>query len=133
MSSEQLPQKAVAYYKSGYNCAQSVLLALIEHIDPNGKNEYAPKIAAGFGHGFSGCGSVCGALVGGIMAAGVEFGSNDADPRKRAKASGLSQTLYKEFEKQQGCILCKDLKANKKPCPNLVEWVVQTYLALEKV
>jgi C_GCAxxG_C_C family probable redox protein len=133
MSSQELSQKAVNYYKDGYNCAQSVLLALIEHIDPNGKNELVPKIGSGFGHGFSGCGSVCGALVGGIMAAGIEFGSNDSDPKKRMKASIFSQTLYKEFEKQNSCVLCKDLRANRKPCTGLVEWVVQTYLALEKV
>jgi C_GCAxxG_C_C family probable redox protein len=133
MSAQELSQKAVNYYKSGYNCAQSVLLVLMEHIDPEGKSDCIPKVAAGFGHGFSGCGSVCGALVGGVMAAGIEYGSNDADPKKRAKASALTQTLFKEFEKQQGCVTCRELKANKKPCNSLVEWVVENYLALEKL
>lgn len=132
MSAEELSQKAVNYYKSGYNCAQSVLLALMEHIEPEIKNEYIPKIASGFGHGFSGCGSVCGALVGGIMAAGIQYGSNEADPKKRLKAAALTQALFKEFEKQQGCITCRELKANKKACSSLVEWVVKSYLALEK-
>jgi C_GCAxxG_C_C family probable redox protein len=131
VSAEQLSQKAAAYFKGGYNCAQSVLLALSEHISPQSKNEVIPKIAAGFGSGVGGCGSICGALVGGVMAIGIEYGSNDADPKKRLEAGKYAKKLYSQFEAQHGCVLCRDLKANRKACTLLVQSVVEAYLALE--
>ena len=131
MSTELLSQKALANFKGGYNCAQSVLLTLTEHISPENKNEVIPKIAAGFGSGMGGCGSVCGALIGGIMAVGIEYGSNDADPKKRAQANKYAQKLYSQFEQQHGCVMCRDLKANKKACTALVESVIEAYLTLE--
>jgi C_GCAxxG_C_C family probable redox protein len=133
MSTQELSQKAVNNFKGGYNCAQSVLLALMTHIDPNSKNELIPKIAASFGSGFGGCGSVCGALVGAVMAVGVKYGSNDADPKKRAKAYVITQAVYKDFEKQHGCVLCRELKTNRKSCTSLVEWAVQSYLDKENL
>ena len=131
MSTELLSQKALANFKGGYNCAQSVLLALTEHISPESKNEVIPKIAAGFGSGMGGCGSVCGALIGGVMAVGIEYGSNDADPKKRAQANKYAQKLYRQFEQQHGCVMCRDLKANKKACTALVESVIEAYMTLE--
>ncbi len=132
MSTEELSKKALANFKCGYNCAQSVLLALLEHIEPElNKNELIPKIASGFGSGFGGCGSVCGALVGGVMAVGVKYGSNDADPKKRVKVYEASRTLYHGFEKQHSSVICSTLKANKKPCTELIEWVIERYIALE--
>jgi C_GCAxxG_C_C family probable redox protein len=133
MSAEELSKQALLNFKCGYNCAQSVLIALLEHIEPGcSKNLLVPKIAAGFGSGFGGCGSVCGALIGGVMAVGVKFGSDDSDPKKRVKVYEATRTLYREFEKQQGSVMCSTLKAEKKPCTGLVEWVIQSYMALEK-
>jgi hypothetical protein len=66
------------------------------------------------------------------MAVGVKFGANDGDPKKRMKVYEATRTLYKEFEKQQGSVMCSTLKANKKACTSLVEWVIQSYMALEK-
>ena len=110
-----------------------MLLTLLEHIEAgSSKNALVPKIAAGFGSGFGGCGSVCGALVGGVMAVGVKYGSDDADPKKRAKVYEATRKLYKEFEKKHGSVMCSTLKANKKPCTELVEWVIQSYVAMEK-
>jgi C_GCAxxG_C_C family probable redox protein len=127
-----LSQKALSNFKCGYNCAQSVLLVLLENIEPEGKCDLVPKIASGFGSGFGGCGSVCGALVGAVMAVGVKYGSNDSDPKKRVKVYEATRTLYREFEKQHGSILCSTLKANRKPCTALVEWVIHSYVAMEK-
>jgi C_GCAxxG_C_C family probable redox protein len=133
LPAEELSKKALANFKCGYNCAQSVLLTLLEDIEAgSSKNVLVPKIAAGFGSGFGGCGSVCGALVGGVMAVGVKYGSDDADPKKRAKVYEATRALYKGFEAQHGSAMCSTLKANKKPCTALVEWVIQSYVAMEK-
>jgi C_GCAxxG_C_C family probable redox protein len=132
MSTEVLSKKAVAYFRSGYNCAQSVLLALTGKMDPKPQTDVIPKIAAGFGSGVGGCGSICGALVGGVLAIGLEYGSNDSDPKKRFQAGAYARKLYSQFETQHGCVLCRELKANKKVCAVLVESVVEAYLALDK-
>ncbi len=149
MSTEELSQKAVAHFRSGYNCAQSVLLTLAEHIDPQNKNELIPKIATGFGGGMGRCGSVCGALTGGIMAVGIKYGTNEVGVEKRAKAYAAAQALFKQFEKQHGSVMCRDLfkydlsdpiqaakarenKVFEKVCHGLIKSVIESYLALEK-
>jgi C_GCAxxG_C_C family probable redox protein len=149
MSTEELAKKAISHFQSGYNCSQSVLLPLAEHINPTSKNELIPKIATGFGGGMGRCGSVCGALTGGIMAVSIKYGTNEAGVEKRAKAYVNAQALFKQFEKQHGTVLCRDLfkydlsnpeqaaKARQegvfqKVCHGLIKSVIENYLALEK-
>jgi C_GCAxxG_C_C family probable redox protein len=102
-----LGERASSYFLKGYNCAQSVLLTMFEHW--NGRNELVPKIATGFGSGIGRCGSVCGALVGGVMALSVRFGTNEPSSEKRKKAYELACAFYKTFEKQNGSVLCREL------------------------
>ena len=100
-------EKAVAYFLENYNCAQSVLLAMFEHW--NGKNELIPKIAPAFGGGIGRCGSICGALTGGIMALGTKFGTNEPSSEKRTDAYELVQRFFRRFEKENGSVLCREL------------------------
>ena len=62
-----LSENAVECFQEGYNCAQSVLLTMFQHWNSGG-SDLIPKIATGFGGGIGRCGSVCGALAGGVMA-----------------------------------------------------------------
>jgi C_GCAxxG_C_C family probable redox protein len=103
----RLSEKAVERFVEGYNCAQSVLLTIFEHW--NGKNELIPKIATAFGGGIGRCGSVCGALSGGVMAIGIRHGTNETSLEKRLRAYELANKFYKRFEKQHGSVLCRDL------------------------
>ena len=77
-----LGEKASSHFLKGYNCAQSVLLTMFEHW--NGRNELIPKIATGFGGGIGRCGSLCGALAGGVMALGVRFGTNEPSSDRKS-------------------------------------------------
>ena len=85
LTSEEIAENGVKYFNNGYNCAQSVLFALYDQINPNIKNDFIPKIASGFGGGIGRCGSVCGALTGSIMAVGLKYGSNEANREKLVK------------------------------------------------
>ncbi len=140
-----LCKKAVSYFNEGYNCAQSVLLAMSEHWKC--KNELVPKIATGFGGGIGRCGSVCGALTGGVMAIGIKYGTNEPSTEKRLKSYELTQTLYERFEERHASVLCRELigytlsnaaeleKARKekvfeKKCSKLVDTVVEILLEL---
>ena len=102
-----LGEKASSHFLKGYNCAQSVLLTMFEHW--NGRNELIPKIATGFGGGIGRCGSLCGALAGGVMALGVRFGTNEPSSEKRKEIYRLTCEFYKRFEKQNGSVLCGEL------------------------
>jgi len=148
-SNEQVVGKAVKHFQSGYNCAQSVLLALYENLEPESKNELIPKIAAGFGGGIGRCGSVCGALTGSIIAVGIKDAPNQTGVEKRAKAYADAKMLYKLFEKQNGTTSCRDLikydlsnpeeaaKARQsgafdKVCAKLVSAAIKNFLELEQ-
>ena len=141
LPNQQVSEKALKNYQSGYNCAESVLLALYEHIEPKSKNELVPKIAAGFGGGIGRCGSVCGALTGSIMAVGIQYASNETGVENRA-------TLLKTFEEQHGTTFCRDLikydlsnpeEAVKfrqegipqKVCAKLIKDAIENYFELE--
>ena len=147
-TNQQVTEKAIKHYQSGYNCAESVLLALSEYIEPKSENELIPKIAAGFGGGIGRCGSVCGALTGSIMAVGIKFASNDTAVEKRAKAYAYAKTLLKQFEGQNGTTLCRDLikydlsnpeevakfrqeGIPQKVCSKLIKVSIENFLALE--
>ena len=140
-----LCEKAATRFLEGYNCAQSVLLTMFEHW--NGENELIPKIATAFGGGIGRCGSVCGALTGGVMALGIKYGTNEPSLEKRLKAYELAQKFYKRFEKQHGSVLCRELirydlsvseeleKARKarifeEKCVNFVRKAVETLIEL---
>jgi C_GCAxxG_C_C family probable redox protein len=100
-------ERAVAYFLENYNCAQSVLLAMFEHW--NGKNDLIPKIATAFGGGIGRCGSVCGALTGGMMALGIRFGTNEPSMEKRTETYELAQRFFRRFEKENDSVLCREL------------------------
>jgi C_GCAxxG_C_C family probable redox protein len=105
--SNGLGERAAEHFKRGYNCAQSVLLTMLEHWHV--KNELVPKIATGFGGGIGRCGSVCGALTGGVMAISIRCGTNEPLMKERLKAYETVQKFYEQFESQNGSVLCKEL------------------------
>ncbi|MGB8779794.1 MAG: C-GCAxxG-C-C family protein [Candidatus Bathyarchaeia archaeon] len=103
----ELGKKAAEHFREGYNCAQSVLLTMLDHL--NLTNELVPKIATGFGGGIGRCGSVCEALTGGVMAISVMYGTNEPLMKNRLKAYQTAQKFYEQFEAQNGSVLCKEL------------------------
>jgi len=140
---EMLCEEAVKSFRQGYNCAQSVLLTMFKHW--KGKNKLIPRIATGFGGGIGRCGSVCGALTGGVMAIGVKQGTDNPSPEERLKCYELSKKLYEEFENKHESVFCKHLigydlsnpddlgkarsaKVFEEKCPAFVRTVVKTLL-----
>jgi C_GCAxxG_C_C family probable redox protein len=142
-----LSERAAKRFLDGYNCAQSVLLTMFEHW--NGKNVLIPKIATGFGSGIGRCGSVCGALTGGVMAIGTRYGTNEPSAERKLRSYTLSQTLYKQFELRHGSVLCRELihydisnneelekarqaKVFEEKCPEFVRTVVEILLNISE-
>ena len=67
-----------------------------------------PGIATAFGGGIGGTGSVCGALVGAVMAIGIQYGRRDPS-EKDARAYALTQELRRRFEAEMGHVDCRQL------------------------
>jgi len=102
-----LGEKASSLFLKGYNCSQAVLLTMFDHW--GGNNELVPKIATGFGGGIGRCGSVCGALTGGVMAISTRYGTNEPSVEKRLQSYELSRKFYEQFKKRNKGVLCKEL------------------------
>ena len=100
--------KAGEYFKQGYNCCQSVVLAYadITGLDP----EALKKLASSFGGGMGRLREVCGAVTGIFMIAGLKYGYTDPTAlEEKTEQYDLIQKLAKQFKDQNGSILCRDL------------------------
>lgn len=101
-------EKAIKYFKAGYNCAQSVFLAFAPDLGFN--DETALKLASSFGGGMGRLREVCGAVSSMFAVAGLKKGytSPDNDDAK-AKHYQLIQSLANEFKDEFGSIICREL------------------------
>ena len=128
---------AQRYFREGYNCAQSVLLAFG---DLTGLEEdMAAKLASSFGGGLGRMREVCGAVSGAAMVLGLLRGYSDPeDADAKREHYHLIQELARRFREENGSIICRELLQNtqtregsdpeartqeyyrKRPCPQLV-------------
>lgn len=101
-------QKAMALFKEGFNCSQSVFLAFddLYNID----RSTALKLSSSFGGGMGRLREVCGAVSGMFMVAGVLYGydSPDAHAEKTAHYERI-QELAHRFSAHTGSIVCREL------------------------
>ena len=143
--SKGIAEETVKNFLSGYNCAQSVLLTIAKRYKV--RSALIPKIATGFGSGIGRCGSVCGALTGGVMAIGMRCGTNKPSRRERERCYELTEKLFARFKDRHGTILCRDLigynlseaeerrratdeNVFEKKCPDFVRTVIVTLMDL---
>lgn len=101
-------QIAVENFKTGYNCAQSVLLAYAGEYGID--RTTALKLAASFGGGMGRLREVCGAVSGIFMVAGLAKGYTEPDNDElKAKHYELVQNLANDFKKRRKSIICREL------------------------
>lgn len=107
------------YHTKGYNCAQSVMCALK---DETGLDEVtSSKIGTCFGGGMR-CGSVCGAVTGGLMAIGCTCLTGIDPDAEKEVGTKLAHELQKRFSAEMGSILCSEIlkKHQSKMCPDCI-------------
>ena len=128
--------KAESFFRQGYNCAQSVVMAFSD-LTGLGEAESA-RLASSFGGGLGRLREVCGTVSGMAIVAGILYGYDDP---KVPSASGahyaLVQSLAGKFRVETGSIICRELLGDKskvtsnpeprtaeyykkRPCPELV-------------
>jgi C_GCAxxG_C_C family probable redox protein len=99
---------AIAKFKEGFNCAQSVIYSFADEVNIN-KNQ-ALRISNGFGGGMGRKQEVCGAVSGAIMVIGLKYGRGENDGREKQEITYTRiQELIDSFTKECGTINCRKL------------------------
>jgi len=99
---------ALGYFSAGYNCAQSVLLAVAEPLKLDGTDLAA--ISAPFGDGLAQEGRICGCLIASAMAIGLAVGrSGVRDARSREMSYAAMKTILKWFTERLHATECNEL------------------------
>ena len=110
---EERVNQAVAYFKEGYNCSQSVFLAYADLFDI--EFEFAKKMSVSFGGGLGRMREVCGTVSGMSMLAGFKYPVEDPkDQQARTRNYAMVQKMAGIFKEKYGTIICKDLLSAKK-------------------
>ena len=93
---EERIQKAMALFKKGYNCSQSVCAAFADMYGYT--EEQALRMSASFGGGIGRMRMTCGAACGMFILAGLETGCTDGEDRDGKEANyRLVQQLADKF------------------------------------
>lgn len=93
-------------FKSGLNCAQSVLLAFAG--DFGAETGTARRIARGFGSGM-GTGDTCGVVSGGVMAISLYVSDEGDAALAKKRTYELAREFKRRFSKETGSIMCRNL------------------------
>lgn len=103
---------AVSYFKQGFNCAQSVVMAFG---DLTGMTEgEGARLASSFGGGLGRMREVCGAVSGMAMVLGALYGYDDPKvPGAVAAHYARVQQLAASFREANGSIICRELLGDK--------------------
>lgn len=104
MNKEQLAEN---YFKQGYNCAQAVVLAFMDEIKLD--KQTLSKMSISFGGGIGRLREVCGAVSGMCMVLGLLSQNNEPDIELKKQHYALVQKLVKQFEQENGNIICRNL------------------------
>ena len=108
MKREECIENAIALFKEGYNCSQSVVAAFAQEYGFT--REQALRMSASFGGGIGRMRETCGAACGLFLLAGLETGAVDgADKEGKAANYALVQELAAEFKQRNGALKCAEL------------------------
>jgi len=90
-------------------CSRSVLKSLQNHLHIEDKG--AIKASTALAGGIARMGETCGALIGGIMAIGLVFGSEALENVQAYRATmEASYEMYNRFKKEAGSTVCFDIQ-----------------------
>lgn len=110
---DERSEKAMALFRQGYNCTQSVILAFADVLENAGLvEEHTLKvIGSGFGGGMGRLREVCGAFSGCTMLAGfISPADVPADMNARKENYAMVQEFAEKFKLANGgSIVCREL------------------------
>lgn len=105
---ENKVEKAIATFRSGYNCAQAVVMAYAKELDFD--ESQASAISVGFGGGMGRLQEKCGAVTGAFMVLGLYNSKKYADNLDRKMETyTMVQKFDEEFKILHGATDCRSL------------------------
>lgn len=110
MNSDNYVARAVAFFKQGYNCSQSVAMTFAQ--DYGIDETLMARLSGSFGGGIGRMRETCGAACGMFMLAGLEVTKHgEAYPDQELKKRNYEfvQRLAADFKAETGSIVCKEL------------------------
>lgn len=114
---EKIEQSAYEYEKTNYGCARCVLKALMQHLNlGNLEDGQLMKATFPLAGGVAYSGGVCGALLGGMMAIGLAYGSNKFESSEYDPSSPDDEAVKRatklgdKFKEEFGGIMCSDVQ-----------------------
>ena len=100
--------RATQFMEQGYVCSESVLLAVCQEFGIEAGKDVIPRIAGAFAGGIGNTGSVCGAVVGAVMAIGLRRGRGETMVEMMANLA-VAREFRRRFEAEMGEIGCREL------------------------
>lgn len=100
-------EKAAAYFLSGTNCAQAVLMAYADLLGLT--EDQAAMVAVSHGGGMGRLRLHCGAFSAAVMLAGVIEGPDGAKKEHRPQTYARVQEIHRRFVEVNGTISCAEL------------------------
>ena len=103
-------KQAEAYFKDGYNCSQSVVLAFSDLMEVD--KEILLKMSSPFGGGMGRLREVCGSVSGMFQVLGYFEGCDSSrDRQQKVDLYAEVQELAEQFRELNGSIVCRELLA----------------------
>lgn len=105
-------EKAREIFNEGYNCSQAVVAAFS---DVTGLDfETSLKVSSSFGAGMGKMRSVCGAVTGMYIVAGLLWATTQSDAASKEKHYTLIQQITQRFKDVHDTVVCAELLKNLK-------------------
>lgn len=134
-------KQATAYFESGCNCAQAVLMTYADLLGLTPAQ--SAMVSVGHGGGMGRLRLHCGAFSAAVMLAGALEGPEGADKEHRPETYARVQEIYRRFLAMNGTISCAELLGRagvpenptpeertpeyyaKRPCPRIIRSACQ--------
>jgi C_GCAxxG_C_C family probable redox protein len=101
-------ESALQYFKTGFNCAQSVLTPFGDQFGLT--EDHCLKMACAFGAGMGRQQHTCGAVTGALMVLGLHFGKGKMDDNsKKLLTYEKTVEFMNAFKEKHGSVNCLDL------------------------
>lgn len=102
-------EKAAAYHKKGFHCAQAVICAFCDKIGMDETEAF--KVSEGLGLGVGDTYGTCGAVTGMALVTGmVNSCGNLETPNSKADTYKMVRELNDAFREKNGSTICRELK-----------------------
>jgi C_GCAxxG_C_C family probable redox protein len=103
---EEAQDNALNYFNSGYNCCESVVMAVCDHLGVD--KEIPQRIATPFGSGMSRNGSNCGALNAAFICMGL-VGGRESSEDSRDTSYLPADRVFAKLKEKYGSVSCYDI------------------------